>query len=112
MSVNNKVVYRVTIKDIIFKLSRNYTPYIDIVAETLDDNKLTINSSYYFTNKSKYISYNQLIDILNKFDIKVDEDNILNSLTLLKGKEVYLIEEFENKYQIFKDYKEKTCLDI
>lgn len=108
MSLNNELVYRVSIKDIGFKLSRNYTPYIDVVTETLDDNRLIINSSYYFTNKSKYISYNQLVDILNKFDIKIDEDNILNSLTLLKGKEVYLIEEYENKYQILKDYKETS----
>lgn len=108
MSLNNEAVYRVTIKDIIFKLSRNYTPYIDIVTETLDDNKLVINSSYYFTNKSKYISYNQLVDILNKFDIKINEDDILNSLKFLIGKEVYLIEECENKYQILKDYKETS----
>lgn len=108
MSLNNEVVYRVTIKDIIFKLSRNYTPYVDIITETLDDNKLTISSSYYFTNKSKYISYNQLVDLLNKFDIQIDEDDILKSLNLLKGKEVYLIEEFENKYQILKDYKENN----
>lgn len=109
MSKDN-LVYRVSIKDVVFKLSRNYTPYIDIVAETLDENKLTISSSYYFTNKSKFISYNQLIDILNRFNIKVDEDNILNSLNLLKDKEVYLMEvpEYENKYQVLKDYKEQT----
>ena len=112
MSNRQEIIYRVSIKDITFNLSRNYTPYIDIVTETIDENKLIINLSYFFTNKSKYISYIQLISILNKFNIEVGEDNIFDSLTLLKGKTVYLMEEYDNKYKILKDYKDSSINDI
>ena len=43
MSNRQEIIYRVSIKDITFNLSRNYTPYIDIVTETIDENKLIIN---------------------------------------------------------------------
>lgn len=105
--LNCETLYRVTIQDVVFKINRNCTPYIDLITETLDDNKIRIDACYYFTNKSKYFSYNELTDILNKFDIEVKEDNIFKSLEQLKGKEVYLLKvpNYENKYQVLKDYK-------
>lgn len=106
---NSDVIYNGIIKDINFKLCRNYTPYIEILVETLDVNKALISSCYYFTGKSKYLSYNELSNLLEYFDIKV-EDEILSSLNSLIGKEVYLIKnpDFESKYKILKDYKEEV----
>ena len=67
---NSDVIYNGIIKDINFKLCRNYTPYIEILVETLDVNKALISSCYYFTDKSKYLSYNELSNLLEYFDIK------------------------------------------
>lgn len=105
--LNCETLYRVTILDVVFKINENYTPYIDLIAETLDENKMRIDACYYFAGRAKYFSYNELTDILNKFDIEVKEDNILKSLEQLKGKEVYLLKvpNYENKYQVLKDYK-------
>lgn len=105
---NNVVIYNGIIKEINFKLCRNYTPYIEIVVETLDVNKVLISSCYHFTNKSKYLSYYELSNLLEYFDIEV-KDNILDSLNSLISKEVYLIKnpDFESKYKILKDYKEE-----
>ena len=104
--LNCENIYRVSILDVVFKLNRKLNLYIDLVAETLDDNKMIINARYYFTDKAKYFAYNELIDILNKFNIEIDNDNFLNSLAQLKGKNVYLLKipDYENKYQVFKDY--------
>lgn len=104
----SKTIFKATILDVVFKVSRNHTPFIDLVAETTDENKEKIDACYYFTDRSKYFSYRELTEVLNDFDIDVDEDNFLNSLVQLKGKEVYLIEmpTYENKYRVFKDYKD------
>lgn len=105
---NNDVIYNGIIKEISFKLCRNYTPYIEIIVETLDVNKVLISSCYHFTDKSKYLSYNELSNLLEYFDIEI-KDDILISLNSLIGKEVYLIKnpDFESKYKILKDYKEE-----
>ena len=49
-----------------------------------------------------------IIDILNSFNIEVEDDKILDSLMKLKGKKVYLLKipDYENKYQVLKDYNE------
>lgn len=105
--MNNKEIYPVIIKDVKFKLCFNHTPYIEIKAETLDSNKMTISSLYHFTNKSKFISFLELQTILSDFEIPINEEDIMSSLNVLKGKQAYLLkdEAFENKYCFFKDYK-------
>lgn len=106
--LNCENIYRVSILDVVFKLNKNYTPYIVLSAETLDENKMRIDACYYFTGRAKYFSYNELIDILNSFNIEVKDDKILDSLMKLKGKKVYLLKipDYENKYQVLKDYNE------
>ena len=106
--LNCENIYRVSILDVVFKLNKNYTPYIVLSAETLDENKMRIDACYYFTGRAKYFSYNELIDILNKFNIEVEDDNLFNSLMKLKGKKAYLLKipDYENKYQVLKDYNE------
>lgn len=101
-----KELYRVTIEDVVLKLNRAHTPYINLITKTLDKNQLTINVNYFFTSKAKYFSYSELVNILKSFDIEIDEENILESLYQLIGKSVYLLRvpEYENKYQVFKDY--------
>lgn len=104
----NKTIFKATILGVVFKLSRNHTPFIDLVAVTTDGSKEMIDVCYYFADRSKYFSYKELTEVLNDFDIEFDEDNILNSLVQLKGKEVYLMEmpKYENKYRVLKDYKD------
>lgn len=106
--MDSETIYKATILDVVFKISRNHTPFIDLIAETDDDSKRKIDACYYFADRSKYFSYKELTKILNDFDIEVDEENILNSLVHLKGKEIYLIEmpKYENKYRISKYYKD------
>ena len=103
-----QTIYKATILDVVFKVSRNHTPFIDLIAETTDGIKERIDACYYFADRSKYFSYKELTEVLNDFDIEVDEENILNSLTQLKGKEAYLIEmpKYENKYRVLKDYRD------
>ena len=69
---------------------------------------MRIDACYYFAGRAKYFSYNELIDLLNKFNIEVEDDNLFNSLMKLKGKKVYLLKipDYENKYQVLKDYNE------
>ena len=59
-----------------------------------------------YLGRNKKIS--KLIDILNSFNIEVEYDKILDSLMKLKGKKVYLLKipDYENKYQVLKDYNE------
>ena len=45
---NCKEIYRVTIEDVVFKLNKAHSPYIDLITKTLDEKELTINVSYYF----------------------------------------------------------------
>ena len=61
--LNCENIYRVSILDVVFKLNKNYTPYIVLSAETLDENKMRIDACYYFTGRAKYFSYNELIDM-------------------------------------------------
>ena len=106
---NCKEIYRVTIEDVVFKLNKAHSPYIDLITKTLDEKELTINVSYYFTTKAKFFSYSELNDILDSFGIELNEDNIFDSLNQLIGKNVYLLRvpEYENKYQVFKDYNQR-----
>ena len=69
---------------------------------------MRIDACYYFAGRAKYFSYNELIDILNSFNIEVEYDKILDSLMKLKGKKVYLLKipDYEDKYQVLKDYNE------
>ena len=103
---NCKEIYRVTIEDVVFKLNKAHSPYIDLITKTLDEKELTINVSYYFTTKAKFFSYSELNDILDSFGIELNEDDIFDSLNQLIGKNVYLLRvpEYENKDQVFKDY--------
>lgn len=106
--LNCENIYKVSILDVDFKLNKSYTPYINIMAETLDKNKMKINVCYYFSSRAKYFSYNELVNILNGFNIKFEDDNIFDSLEELIGKKVYLLKipNYENKYQVFKDYND------
>ena len=110
--MKEKIIYHVKIEEISFKVSNNFSPYIDIITKTLDDNSLIINASYYFTSKSKYISYVQLSDLLGEYGMKIEpiKSDIIKVLDSLIGKEVYLQKDpnYKDKYIIFKDYKEKA----
>jgi hypothetical protein len=110
--MKENIIYGVKIKEIAFRVSNNFSPYIDIITETMDDNNLTINASYYFTNKSKYISYVQLSELLGQYGMKIEpiKSDIIKDLDSLIGKEVYLQKDpnYKDKYIIFKDYKEKA----
>ena len=106
--MSGEAVYEVAIVDVACRISRNCTMFIDLIAETSDAEKIV--ARYYFTDKSKYYSYKELTKLLKDFYIFYDDDNILDGLMQLKGKEVYFIEtplkNYVYSYHVLKDIKD------
>ena len=97
----------VTIENIEIGFSKSNIPYIAIITKVLNSSSVdSIRARYNFSKRDKEFAYNELLNLLDYYDIKLNRKNILESLNQLIGKNVYLLRvpEYENKYQVFKDY--------
>lgn len=98
----------VTIENIEIGFSKSNIPYIAIITKVLNSSSVdSIRARYNFSKRDKEFAYNELLNLLDYYDIKLNRKNILESLNQLIGIKCLLLRTQENHER----YRFSPCFD-